>query len=213
MINLNNCPTVADTKRAFYKGFPYVIAPSHRTVLNELLVELFLLSPQTDIGSDPLFAVGLIQFFGVLTKHYQPQNHRMLLFEALCNSIGFDSFNLRQIRKESLSELSQYNIEELHSWSLTGADNSEILFTKTFIPIKRRFHYSRLMAIGLLCLIKRARGVETLEAKELYYLTHNLAEKMGFIRERIDRDLSVYIDTIEKMAAIIDMIPKITKKD
>ena len=38
--------TVADSKRAFHQAFPHVIAPLYRRMVDELLVELHLLSRQ-----------------------------------------------------------------------------------------------------------------------------------------------------------------------
>ncbi|MFM7434760.1 MAG: photosystem II biogenesis protein Psp29, partial [Vulcanococcus sp.] len=39
--------TVADSKRAFHTAFPHVIAPLYRRLVDELLVELHLLSHQS----------------------------------------------------------------------------------------------------------------------------------------------------------------------
>ena len=55
--------TVADSKRAFHAAFPHVIAPLYRRMVDELLVELHLLSHQKGFQADPLFAVGLVQVF------------------------------------------------------------------------------------------------------------------------------------------------------
>ncbi|MFN9907474.1 MAG: photosystem II biogenesis protein Psp29, partial [bacterium] len=50
--------TVADSKRAFHAAFPHVISPLYRRMVDELLVELHLLSRQSGFQPDPLFATG-----------------------------------------------------------------------------------------------------------------------------------------------------------
>jgi len=90
--------TVADSKRAFHRAFPYVIAPLYRRMVDELLVELHLLSRQSGFRNDPLFACGLIQVFDSFGKGYRPDAQREPLLAALCSASGFDAAALRQQR-------------------------------------------------------------------------------------------------------------------
>ena len=71
--------TVADSKREFHRAFPHVIAPLYRRMVDELLVELHLLSRQTGFRSDALFACGLIQVFDSFAKGYRPDAQRLPL--------------------------------------------------------------------------------------------------------------------------------------
>ena len=68
--------TVADSKRAFHQAFPHVIAPLYRRLVDELLVELHLLSHQKGFHADQLFAVGLTQVFDSFSSGYKPENQR-----------------------------------------------------------------------------------------------------------------------------------------
>ena len=74
--------TVADSKRAFHTAFPHVIAPLYRRLVDELLVELHLLSHQSGFQADGLFAVGLTQVFDSFSKGYKPDQQREPLFSA-----------------------------------------------------------------------------------------------------------------------------------
>jgi photosystem II biogenesis protein Psp29 len=87
------CLTVADSKRAFHRAFPFVIAPLYRRMVDELLVELHLLSHQKGFRAEGLFAVGLIQVFESFSKGYRPEEQRQPLFEALCGSSGFSALS------------------------------------------------------------------------------------------------------------------------
>ncbi|MFM2159151.1 MAG: hypothetical protein RLZZ124_1625, partial [Cyanobacteriota bacterium] len=74
--------TVADSKRAFHSAFPHVIAPLYRRLVDELLVELHLLSHQQGFQADGLFAVGLTQVFDSFSNGYRPDTQREPLFQA-----------------------------------------------------------------------------------------------------------------------------------
>ena len=74
--------TVADSKRAFHAAFPHVISPVHRRLVDELLVELHLLSHQQGFQADPLFCVGLVQVFDAFSRGYRPDGLRLPLFDA-----------------------------------------------------------------------------------------------------------------------------------
>ena len=94
-VSVGVCLTVADSKRAFHSAFPHVIAPIYRRLVDELLVELHLLSHQKGFQPDGLFAVGLTQVFDSFSKGYRPEEQREPLFMALCSSTGFDGDALR----------------------------------------------------------------------------------------------------------------------
>ena len=82
--------TIADSKRAFHQAFPHVIAPLHRRIADELLVELHLLSHQDSFQAGQLFSVGLVTVFTRFTKGYRPEEHRDDLFCLLYTSDAAD---------------------------------------------------------------------------------------------------------------------------
>jgi photosystem II biogenesis protein Psp29 len=88
--------TVSDSKRAFHSAFPHVIVPIYRRLVDELLVELHLLSHQKGFQADGLFAVGLTQVFDSFSTGYRPEAQREPLFQALCSANGFDGAALRR---------------------------------------------------------------------------------------------------------------------
>jgi photosystem II biogenesis protein Psp29 len=199
--------TVADSKRAFHSAFPYVISPLYRRMVDELLVELHLLSRQKGFRPDPLFAVGLVQIFEGFSRGYKPQKHQAPLFQALCTSAGFDAAQLRQLRDDTIAAMGEHGMEEVKQWIETQGTGAPAPLGEALANIKREdFHYSRLMAVGLLTLLERARGAETMDPQSLRQSAHEIGEAMGLMRERLDKDLALYATNLEKMAQAVELM-------
>ena len=133
--------TIADSKRAFHQAFPHVIAPLYRRLADELLVELHLLSHQSRFEANGLFSVGLCKVFDTFTKGYRPEAQTEALFSALCSSNGFDAAKLRKTNASLVDQAKGKDLESLKSLLSSHSLNEGS-------------HYSRLMAVGLMSLLK-----------------------------------------------------------
>ena len=199
--------TVADSKREFHRAFPYVIAPLYRRMVDELLVELHLLSRQTGFRSDALFACGLIQVFDSFAQGYRPDGQRLPLLQALCSASGFDANQLRQQRDSAMAAMGSHSVEQVKQWIEQEGSGAPEPLAAALAEIRRPdFHYSRLMAVGLLSLLEQAQGAETLDASALRSYAHELGGAMGLLRERLDKDLSLYATNLEKMAQAVELM-------
>jgi photosystem II biogenesis protein Psp29 len=206
--------TVADSKRAFHAAFPHVIAPLHRRMVDELLVELHLLSHQRGFQADPLFAVGLVQVFDAFAQGYRPEQHREPLLAALCAASGFDAQDLRRRSEAALQAIGSHDVEEVKGWIEAGGDQAPEPLASALASIRRPdFHYSRLMAVGLLSLLERAKGSASLDPQALRSHAHSMAEAMGLLRERVDKDLSLYTTNLEKMAQAVELMQETVAAD
>ena len=199
--------TVADSKREFHRAFPYVIAPLYRRMVDELLVELHLLSRQTGFRSDALFACGLIQVFDSFAKGYRPDAQRLPLLKALCSASGFDADQLRQQRDNAMAAMGSHGVEQVKQWIEQEGSGAPEPLAAALAGIRRPdFHYSRLMAVGLLSLLEQAQGADALDAAALRSYAHDLGGAMGLLRERLDKDLSLYATNLEKMAQAVELM-------
>ena len=206
--------TVADSKRAFHAAFPHVIAPLHRRMVDELLVELHLLSHQQGFRPDPLFAVGLIQVFDAFARGYRPDQHREPLLQALCSASGFEATELRSTSATALEAMGSHGVDEVRGWIESAGSTAPEPLASALASIRRPdFHYSRLMAVGLLSLIERARGAEALDPQALRTHAHELAEAMGLLRDRVDKDLTLYVSNLEKMAQAVELMEETIAAD
>ena len=199
--------TVADSKREFHRAFPHVIAPLYRRMVDELLVELHLLSRQTGFRSDALFACGLIQVFDSFAKGYLPDAQRLPLLQALCSASGFDADQLRHQRDSAMAAMGSHSVEQVKQWIEQEGSGAPDPLAAALAGIRRTdFHYSRLMAVGLLSLLEQAQGAVALDAAALRSYAHDLGGAMGLLRERLDKDLSLYATNLEKMAQAVELM-------
>jgi len=199
--------TVADSKRAFHTAFPHVIAPLYRRLVDELLVELHLLSHQQGFQADGLFAVGLTQVFDSFSKGYKPDQQREPLFTALCSATGFDAVQLRSRASEAVDQVGRHSLEEVKGWLSNQGAGAPAPIAGLLQGVQRPdFHYSRLVAVGLLSLLQRAQGAEALEPQALRSAAHDIGDAMGLIKDRVDKDLSLYASNIEKMSQAVELM-------
>jgi photosystem II biogenesis protein Psp29 len=206
--------TVADSKRAFHAAFPHVIAPLYRRLVDELLVELHLLSHQKGFQADGLFAVGLTQVFDSFSKGYRPEEQREPLFGALCSANGFDPAQLRQMAADAVADVGHHSLEEVKAWLSNRGEDAPAPIAGLLSGVQRPdFHYSRLVAVGLLSLLQSARGADALDPQALRSAAHEIGEAMGLIKDRVDKDLGLYATNIEKMAQAVELMEETLAAD
>jgi photosystem II biogenesis protein Psp29 len=199
--------TVSDSKRAFHSAFPHVIAPLYRRMVDELLVELHLLSRQRGFQSDSLFACGLIQVFDSFARGYRPDHLRDPLLAALCSATGFDVGQLRQERDAAKAAMGRHSVEEVKQWVERQGEGAPEPVATALANIRRPdFHYSRLVAVGLLSLLEQAQGADGMDPASLRSYAHELGEAMGLLRDRVDKDLSLYASNLEKLAQAVELM-------
>ncbi len=187
--------TITDSKSDFYKEFPYVIPPIYRKLADELLVELHLLSHQENFKITPVFSVGLRELFYVFTNGYKPNDHITLLFNAICNCNGFEPDEINSKAEELVAILKSIRLKDL-------SDNIHLIDDNKIDDN----YYSRINAIGLYKLISDLPDCDSSEIKALDSETIKLAESIGYPKERVEKDISLYRSNIEKMNQALEII-------
>ena len=186
--------TIADSKRAFHQAFPHVIAPLYRRLADELLVELHLLSHQSRFETNELFSVGLCTVFDTFTKGYRPEDQTEALFNALCSSNGFDAAKLRKTNTSLIDQAKDKDLESLEDWLLSHT-------------LKERSHYSRLMAVGLMSLLKASAADATgSDTEALVKQSKEFAESLGLPTDRVEKDLTLFGSNSERMDQAVELV-------
>lgn len=200
--------TVSDTKRAFYNYHARPINSVYRRVVEELLVEMHLLSVNTDFHSDPIYYLGVVTSFERLMQGYKPESDKQSIFNALCKSIDSDP-DIYQKQAESILWVAKNkSAEELIAWlkepTLESGEN--IIEPIKAIPSNSNFKYNRPFAIGLYTLLEEADPEVLKEDKKRNEIIDRIAENLNLPAEKTKKDLEVYRSNLARMDQLLKVI-------
>jgi photosystem II biogenesis protein Psp29 len=101
----------------------------------------------------------------------------------------------------------QHSVEDVRQWIDQQGEGAPELLQIALANVRRPdFHYSRLTAVGLLTLLEEARGSDSMDPKALRQFAHDTAEAMGLLRDRVDKDLGLYANNLEKLAQAVELM-------
>ena len=177
--------TVSDSKKLFHEQFPYVIPGLYKKIVDEMLVELNLLSHQNEFTQDYLFCIGLTETFKELTKGYKPEKHLDQLFNSLCNSTNFQAKEIKEISQKSQKEFSNKSSKDL----------SKLLKEK----INSKLYPSRILNLGIYILISNSKDFKEKNETEMNKFISDIFEKLNLSPEKAEKDIGIYKSGISKM--------------
>ncbi len=185
--------TISDSKSDFHKEFPFVIPPIYRKLVDELLVELHLLSHQINFKNNPIFATGLKEIFNTFTSGYKPIEHINQLFNAICNCNGFNPIEINSLAEKFINKSNSITKEELNEYIIKLKDEN-----------KDNDYYSRINAIGIFKLLNELSYNK--DEKELNNHIKTISELLEYDYSRVDNDINLYKSNIEKMKQALEII-------
>lgn len=202
MLPVNNVRTVSDTKRSFYTLHTRPINSIYRRVVDELMVEMHLLSVNQDFHYDSVYALGVVSSFDRFMQGYRPEADRDSIFNALCRSLQGDPHRYRhdaeQLEAFALRLPSVELVAQLsHPETITTADELKGQLERI---LTGPFKYSRLFAIGLYTLLE-ASDLDL--AKDEQRRTETLKQvgaALHISEEKFLKDIDLYRSNLEKMA-------------
>lgn len=203
---VSNVKTVSDTKRAFYSHHLKPINSIYRRVVEELMVEMHLLSVNSDFENDPIYCLGVVSSFERLMEGYQPESDKESIFNALCRSTDSDPDFYRTQAAKILSVAESKSADELVSWLSNPQGEEGVVAPISKIAKKEKFKYSRLFAIGLYTLLEKA-DLELLKDKEKSgRVFETLAENLHLPGEKMSKDLELYRGSLDKMVQLLKVM-------
>ena len=113
---VNNNRTVSDTKRTFYTIHTRPINSIYRRVVEELMVEMHLLSVNVDFRYDPIYALGVVTAFDRFMQGYSPEADKVSIFNGLCQALGDDPGRYQQDASRLNDLASRLSASDLLSW-------------------------------------------------------------------------------------------------
>jgi photosystem II biogenesis protein Psp29 len=201
--------TVSDSKRAFYSAYPRPINSVYRRVIEELLVEMHLLSVNSDFRPDPIYFLGIVTSFARLMQGYQPEADQTKIFNALCTSTNGDPENYNYQAEALLSLFKGKSIDDLVAWfgnPSGGSDESQIIEPIKAIASNDNFKYSRLFAIGIYTLLEECDREVAQSQEKCNETIDKIAAQLHISGEKMKKDLDIYRGSLEKMEQLLKVI-------
>ncbi|MGA1622116.1 MAG: photosystem II biogenesis protein Psp29 [Synechocystis sp.] len=200
--------TVSDAKRKFFAHYSRPISSIYRRFVEELLVEMHLLSVNVDFEYDPIFALGIVTSFDRFMQGYQPNDQLPAIFNALCQAADFGPDQVKQDADKIAASAHHISLDEWVNAAASSQSSGDNLLQNTLAQIHQRsiFKYSRLFAIGLYTLLAdRDPEVTENEEKRQDYLT-KLADSLHISLDKLAKDLDLYRSNLEKVDQLLKVL-------
>jgi len=216
---VNNVRTVSDTKRTFYTQHTRPINTIYRRVVEELMVEMHLLSVNVDFSYNPIYALGVVTTFERFMQGYQPEREKESIFNALLQAVEEDPQRYKQDAHRLQALAKSLPPRELIGWlSQTNPleQDSELQSTLASIASNPNFKYNRLFAIGIFSLLEQSDPELVKDEKQRNEVLKTIATGLKLSDDRLSKDLDLYRSNLDKMTQAIvvmaDMISADRKK-
>lgn len=199
---MTNLSTVSDTKRNFYSTHTRPINSIYRRVVEELMVEMHLLSTNVDFAYNPIYALGVVSSFDRFMTSYRPETDKQSIFVALCQSMGG---NAEQYRTDAagVSEFTQsMQGQDIVSWlahPTKDGSGAQLASTLEAIANNPKFKYSRLFGIGLFTMLEQAAPELLKDEKKREAAVLQIGEAMHLPTEKVQKDLDTYRSNLDKL--------------
>jgi photosystem II biogenesis protein Psp29 len=209
---VNNVRTVSDTKRTFYSLHTRPINTIYRRVVEELMVEMHLLSVNVDFSYNSIYALGVVTTFDRFMQGYQPQQDLESIFNALCQSIEQDPQRFRQDAARLQALAQSLPVQDLIAWMSQSnpldqdADLQAQLqaIAQSAAPNANsqnsQFKYSRLFAIGLFSLLELADSELVKDDTKRHEAIKAITDGLNLSSDKLNKDLELYRSNLDKMA-------------
>ncbi|CEJ46524.1 photosystem II biogenesis protein Psp29 [Umezakia ovalisporum] len=213
---MNNVRTVSDTKQAFYSLHTRPINTIYRRVVEELMVEMHLLSVNSGFTYNGIYALGVVTTFDRFMQGYVPQRDQQSIFQALCQAMEQDPQRYRQDAERLQALAKDTPIHDLIAWlSQTSHLNRDPDLQAELQAIANNpgFKYNRLFAIGLFTLLENSAPELVKDEKQRAEALKTIAAGLHLSYEKLSKDLELYSSNLEKMAQALIVMADMVSAD
>lgn len=210
---MNHVRTVSDTKRAFYAAHTRPINSIYRRVVEELMVEMHLLSVNVDFRYDAVYALGVVTTFDRFMQGYQPDRDKESIYNALCQSVEGDPQRYRQDAERLQSAAAQTNLSDVLAQLSHPSDSSSLVNELQAIASQEKFKYSRLFAIGLYALLEQMDAELVRDEKRRTEALEQFSQALHLPADKVQKDLELYRSNLEKVMQAQIVLQDILKAD
>ncbi len=216
---MSNVRTVSDTKRTLYSLHTRPINTVYRRVVEELMVEMHLLSVNVDFSYNWIYALGVVTTFDSFMEGYQPQRDQESIFNALLVAIEDNPQRYRQDAERLRALAKSLSTEDLIAYlSQTTQLSTEPQFQEQLQAIANnpKFKYNRLFGVGLFSLLEQSNPEFVKDEKLRTQALKAIANGLHLSEDKLNKDLELYRSNLDKMAqamvVMADMLSADRKK-
>ncbi|ARV60787.1 photosystem II biogenesis protein Psp29 [Nostocales cyanobacterium HT-58-2] len=206
---MNNVRTVSDTKRTFYNLHTRPINTIYRRVVEELMVEMHLLSVNVDFSYDPIYALGVVTTFDRFMQGYQPERDKESIFHALLQAVEEEPQRYRQDAQRLQALAASLSPSELIAWlsqETSSTRDPDFQGSLQAIANNPKFKYSRLFAIGLFSLLEQSDQELVKDEKKRTEALKTIANGLHISDDKLNKDLEIYRSNIDKMSQALTVM-------
>ena len=199
---MNNQSTVSDTKRNFYSKHTRPINSIYRRVVEELMVEMHLLSTNIDFEYNPVYALGVVSSFNRFMASYRPDVDKQSIFVALCESMGGNAQQYRTDAagvEEFAKSMQEQDIVNWLAHPTNEGMGAQLASTLGSIASNPKFKYSRLFGIGLFTILEVAAPDLLKDEKKRQAAVLQIGEAMHLPTDKVQKDLDTYRSNLDKL--------------
>lgn len=213
---MNNVRTVSDTKRTFYNLHTRPINTIYRRVVEELMVEMHLLSVNIDFSYNSIYALGVVTTFDRFMQGYEPERDQESIFNALCRAMEQDPQHYRQDAERLQAVAKDLPVKDLIGWlgQTTFLDrDGDLQAQLQAIANNPNFKYNRLFAIGVFSLLEQSDPELVKDEKQLTEALKAIAAGLHLSEDKLNKDLELYRSNLEKMAQALIVMADMLSAD
>ncbi|MEM9244396.1 MAG: photosystem II biogenesis protein Psp29 [Cyanobacteria bacterium P01_F01_bin.153] len=198
---MNNVRTVSDTKRAFHTAHTRPINSVYRRVVEELMVEMHLLTVGSNFSYTSIYALGVVTTFDRFMAGYQPESDRDSIFAALCTSAGQkEASQFRQDATALLEAAKGLSVSDAVA-ALTQQGNAGAAIKDAVQPlVDEATKYSRLLGVGLYTILEACDQELIKDKEKRAELLKSICAPLKLPLDKLDKDLELYRGNLEKLA-------------
>jgi photosystem II biogenesis protein Psp29 len=199
---VNNQSTVSDTKRNFYSQHTRPINSIYRRVVEELMVEMHLLSTNVDFAYNPIYALGVVSSFDRFMASYRPEGDKQSIFVALTQSMGGDAQKYRDDAaavQEFARSMQEQDIVQWLSEPTNDGMGAQIADLLKTIASNPKFKYSRLFGIGIFTILEQAAPDLLKDEKKREAAILQIGTALHLPTDKVQKDLDTYRSNLDKL--------------
>jgi photosystem II biogenesis protein Psp29 len=184
--------------------------------VEELIVEMHLLSVNADFNYGAIYALGVVTTFDRFMQGYQPEEDKELIFQALCQAVEQEASRFRQDAEKLQTLAQKLPVEDLIAWlSQTNHLDTDVDLQMQLQAIANNphFKYSRLFAIGLFSLLESANLEITKDEQQRNDALQAIAKGLNLSEDKLSKDLDQYRSNLDKMSQALVVMTDILAAD